>query len=105
MAGLSGDLLTFVADLLITFGLFSLAAGAFTAYFGSGKSRKIGVALIVLGVIVLALVVAMFLYDIGVDYRVELWSNVVQPALVHIVGAAVGAVLALVVFLVAIMKS
>lgn len=105
MAGLSGDLLVFLTDLLITFGVFSLLAGGFTAYFGSGKSRKIGVALIVLGVIVLALVAVMFLYDIAVDPNVELWSNIVYPALVHIIGAAIGAALALVVFLMAIMKS
>ncbi len=105
LAGLSGDLLVFLTDLLITFGLFSLAAGAFTAYFGAGKSRKIGVALLVLGVVILLLVALMFLYDIGVDPNEELWADVVYPALVHIVGAAVGAAVALVVFLVAIMKS
>ncbi|HEX9709375.1 MAG TPA: hypothetical protein VGB42_05355 [Candidatus Thermoplasmatota archaeon] len=105
LAGLSGDLLVFLTDLLITFGVFSLLAGGFTAYFGSGKSRKIGVALIVLGAVVLALVAAMFLYDIGVDPMVQLWPHIVYPALVHILGAAVGAAVALVVFLMAIMKS
>lgn len=91
--------------MLITFGLFSLASGAFTAYFGSGKSRKIGVGLIVLGLIVLLLVAVMFLYDIGVDPSIDLVKGIVLPALVHIIGAALGAVIALVVFLVAIMKS
>lgn len=105
MAGLSGDLLIFLTDLLITFGVFSLLAGGFTAYFGSGKSRKIGAVLIVLGVIILALVAVLFLYDIAVDPNVELWGGIVYPALVHIIGAAIGAALALVVFLVAIMKS
>lgn len=105
MAGLSGDLLIFLTDLLITFGLFSLAAGGFTAYFGSGKSRKIGAALIGLGAIVLLLVMVMFLQDIGVDPSVKLWPHIVYPALVHIIGAAVGAAVALIVFLVAIMKS
>lgn len=105
MAGLSGDLLVFLTDLLLTFGLFSLAAGAFTAYFGAGKSRKIGAALLGLGIAILVLVVLMFQMDIGVDYRVELWRDIVYPALIHIIGAAVGAGVALVVFLVAIMKS
>lgn len=105
MAGLSGDLLVFLTDLLIAFGLFSLAAGGFTAYFGSGKSRKIGVGLIVIGLIVVLLVAVMFLQDIGVDPKVELWANVIYPALVHIIGATLGAVAALAVFLVAIMKS
>jgi len=105
VAGLSGDLLIFLTDLLITFGVFSLAAGGFTAYFGAGKSRKIGAALLGLGVIILLLVAMMFLYDIGVDPRVELWSDIVYPMLIHLIGAAVGAGVALVVFLVAIMKS
>ncbi len=105
LAGLSGDLLVFLTDLLIAFGLFSLAAGAFTAYFGSGKSRKIGVALIVIGLVVILLVAVMFLQDIGVDPSVQLWANIVYPALVHILGAALGAVAALAVFLIAIMKS
>lgn len=105
MAGLSGDLLTFLTDLLITFGVFSLAAGGFTAYFGAGKSRKIGAALLALGVVILLLVMMMFLYDIGVDPNVKLWSDIVYPALIHLIGAAVGAGVALVVFLVAIMKS
>jgi len=101
----ASELIIFLTDLLLTFGLFSLLAGAFTAYFGSGKSRKIGVALIVLGLIVIVLVLAMFLYDLGVPHDAELWPDVVRPALVHIVGAALGAAVALVVFLVAIMKS
>jgi hypothetical protein len=105
VAGLSGDLLVFLTDLLITFGVVSLGAGAFTAYFGAGKSRKIGVALLAMGLVVLMLVAMMFLYDIGVDPAWELWADIVYPALVHIIGAAVGAGVALVVFLVAIMKS
>jgi hypothetical protein len=105
MAGLSGDLLIFLTDLLIAFGICSLAAGAFTAYFGAGKSRKIGAALLGLGLVVLLLVAMLFLYDIGVDPNVELFADVIFPALVHIIGAAVGAGVALVVFLVAIMKS
>jgi len=105
VAGLSGDLLIFLTDLLITFGVVSLGAGGFTAYFGAGKSRKIGVALIGLGLVMLMLVAMMFLYDIGVDNSVDLIGDVVFPALVHIIGAAIGGALALVVFLVAIMKS
>ena len=105
MAGLSGELLIFLTDLLVTFGVVSLLAGGFTAYFGAGKSRKIGVALLVLGLIVLLLVAMMFLYDMGVDPSVELWADVIWPALIHIVGAAVGALVALAVFLIAIMKS
>src|SRR5207247_11046901 len=43
---------TFVTILLLTFSLFLVITGAFTAYFGSGKSRKIGGGLLVGGLIV-----------------------------------------------------
>src|SRR5947209_17673238 len=49
------DWLTFLTILLLTFSLFLVITGAFTAYFGSGKSRKIGVGLLVGGVVVGAL--------------------------------------------------
>jgi hypothetical protein len=42
----------FLTVLLLTFALFMLLAGAFTAYFGSGKSRTIGIVLLVVGLIV-----------------------------------------------------
>ena len=42
----------FLTVLLLTFGLFMILAGAFTAYFGSGKSRMIGVVLLVVGLVV-----------------------------------------------------
>jgi hypothetical protein len=42
----------FLTILLLVFGLFLILAGIFTAYFGSGKSRTIGVALLVVGLVV-----------------------------------------------------
>src|SRR5205809_7349965 len=45
-------IMNFVTILLLTFSLFLVITGAFTAYFGSGKSRKIGVGLLVGGLIV-----------------------------------------------------
>src|SRR2546430_438942 len=39
-------IMNFVTILLLTFSLFLVITGAFTAYFGSGKSRKIGVGLL-----------------------------------------------------------
>ena len=46
------NLMEFLTVLLLTFGLFMVLAGAFTAYFGSGKSRIIGVVLLVVGLVV-----------------------------------------------------
>jgi len=93
----------FISVLLLTFGLFLLLAGAFTAYFGSGKSRAIGVGLLVLGLVMGIVVVLMFQFDI-VPVELEFWT-VLKDALVYIGSAVVGALIAIGVFLVAIMKS
>ena len=42
----------FLVILMLIFALAVLIAGLFTAYFGAGKSRKIGVVLILVGLIV-----------------------------------------------------
>ena len=42
----------FLTILLLVFGLFLILAGVFTAYFGSGKSRMVGVGLLVGGLVV-----------------------------------------------------
>ncbi len=95
--------LTFVTILLLAFALVLLIAGAFTAYFGSGKSRKIGAGLLVGGLgigIVWVLVVG------PMDYfgRFGLTEVVLQSILV-LLAAFVGAGAAIGLFLLAIMKS
>jgi uncharacterized membrane protein len=49
-------LMEFLTVLLMTLGLFLVLAGIFTAYFGSGKSRTIGVVLLVVGLLVAILI-------------------------------------------------
>ena len=93
----------FISVLLLTFGLFLILAGAFTAYFGSGKSRAIGVGLLVFGIVMGIVVLMMYQLDI-VPIELEFWT-VVKEALVYIGAALVGAAVAIGVFLVAIMKS
>jgi hypothetical protein len=93
----------FVSVLLLTFGLFLILAGAFTAYFGSGKSRAIGVGLLVFGIIMGIVVMLMYQLDI-VPIELEFWT-VIQESFVYIGSALLGAAIAIGVFLVAIMKS
>jgi len=93
----------FVSVLLLTFGLFLILAGAFTAYFGSGKSRMIGVGLLVFGIVMGVMVLMMFQLDV-VPIELEFWT-VIKDSLVYIGSALVGAAIAIGVFLVAIMKS
>jgi hypothetical protein len=92
---------TFLTILLLTFGLFLVITGAFTAYFGSGKSRKIGVGLLVGG-----LVVGVLWGWFAGPYQanVELFVIIVQSIGV-ILAAIIGAAAAIGLFLLAIMKS
>jgi hypothetical protein len=96
----------FLSILVLAFGIFSMIAGAFTAYFGTGRSRSIGGALIILGVIgfiILLWFMGMFGASVG---RPLVWdTSMVIAGFVAVIGALVGALVALGIFLVAIMKS
>jgi ABC-type uncharacterized transport system permease subunit len=95
----------FLTILLLVFGLFLILAGVFTAYFGSGKSRTIGVALLVVGLVVGVL--SAYFYHTGLlsggpsgHLGALIWE-----AFLVIVAAVIGALVAIGIFLVAIMKS
>jgi len=97
------DLMEFLTVLILVFALFMLLAGIFTAYFGSGKSRMIGVALLVIGLVVGILWIVMGFDDIDlIDVNL---SQVIWNAFLYILAGVLGALAAIGVFLVAIMKS
>ncbi len=93
--------MNFVTVLLLTFALFLVITGAFTAYFGSGKSRKIGAGLLVGGLVV---GIAWGYYVGPMSADVSLTTIVVQSIGV-ILAAVIGAAAAIGLFLLAIMKS
>lgn len=97
------DLMTFLTILLLTFALFLLITGAFTAYFGSGKSRKIGAGLLVGGLVV-GIVWALGVGPYNFIGSVRL-ADVILEAVVVIIAALIGAAAAIGLFLLAIMKS
>ena len=92
----------FITILLLTFSVVLLIAGAFTAYFGSGKSRKIGAGLLVGGLVIGVawawLVGPYNLFQIGL-------TTVVVQAIIVLLAAFIGAGAAIGLFLLAIMKS
>jgi len=94
---------TFVTILLMTFALFLVITGAFTAYFGSGKSRKIGAGLLVGGLIV-GIVWVLGVGPSNYVASVDLGGIVLQSIGV-ILAAVIGAAAAIGLFLLAIMKS
>jgi hypothetical protein len=97
------DVWAFLTVLILVFALFMLLAGIFTAYFGSGKSRMIGVALLVIGLVVGILWVVMGMDSVDI-IKVDL-SKVIGDAFLFILAGVLGALAAIGVFLVAIMKS
>ena len=102
------NIMDFLTILLLTFGLFMVLAGAFTAYFGSGKSRIIGVVLLVVGLVVAIFWIYATMYGgpnlFNISPRLQL-SNVIWSAFLNIIAAVIGALIAVGVFLLAIMKS
>jgi len=92
---------TFVTILLLTFALFLVITGAFTAYFGSGKSRKIGGGLLGGGLVIGVLWVIVM----GpLNSSFGLWDVVLQTVVI-LLAALIGAAAAIGLFLLAIMKS
>ena len=92
---------TFVTILLLTFALFLVITGAFTAYFGSGKSRKIGGGLLGGG---LAIGVLWVIVMGPLNSSFGLWDVVLQTVVI-LIAALIGAAAAIGLFLLAIMKS
>ena len=95
----------FLAILLLVFALFMILAGIFTAYFGSGKSRTVGVGLLAGGLVVGLLV--GYLYHAGTldQGNAGHLASLLWESFLVIVAAVIGALVAVGIFLVAIMKS
>jgi len=99
----------FLSMMVLVFGIASIIAGIFTAYFGSGKSRIVGGILIVIGALVFVIFMwgAGWLEGIMGSPQVEMlqFQNLILQGVVAIIGAIVGAAIALGIFLMAIMKA
>src|SRR5207245_5667059 len=93
--------LTYLTVVFLTFSLLLVTTGAFSAYCGSGKSRKIGVGLLVGGLVVGAL---WAWYAGPFSSSVNL-VNIIVESIGVILAAVIGAAAAIGLFLLAIMKS
>jgi hypothetical protein len=92
----------FITILLLTFSIFMILAGAFTSYFGTGKSRTVGILLLLVGVFVS---IAWLVTAKINSYTDPSLGLVIWGAFLSIVAAVIGAALALLAFLFAIMKT
>lgn len=95
----------FVSMLMLVFAIGAIIAGLFTAYFGSGKSRAIGGILLLIGLIVAVVFYNFATGDIWGSVMFEGKWDLVVDGIVAVVGAIIGALVALGVFLAGIMKA
>jgi len=99
----------FVSMLIVGIGVALLATGMFTAYFGAGKSQKIGFALLFLGAITLVFVIDMAFGTISVMPDQFAKNNddgnpIFMDALVSGVSALSGMIIGMFVILFVLMK-
>ena len=94
-----------ISMLMLVFAVASVIAGFFTAYFGSGKSRAIGAILIIIGLIVgIFFLWCVYLLPFLGTPPIKLAGTTI-PGVSALIGAIIGALIALGIFLLAIMKS
>ena len=93
----------FVSMLLIGIGVALLATGLFTSYFGAGKSQKIGLGLLVTGI--LAIIITYILtFEAGTGVTTQFDDEVFMDALVSGVSALAGMIIGMFVILFVLMK-
>lgn len=96
------EIMEFLSVLLMVFALVMVLAGIFTAYFGSGKSRTIGIILLVVGLVVGIL--WTYLAGISDIVNVQL-GTIIWNAFLYILAGLIGVLAAVGIFLLAIMKA
>lgn len=95
----------FSGILVLSFGLTILFSGLFTSYFGAGKSRKIGMGLVIVGLLTM-FAWTTITFGVTVFTTVDAWNADHMATGVAALGAGIlGLAAALVLFLVAIMRA
>ena len=99
------DLMTFVTLIVLAFAIVMVAAGAFAAILGSGKSRAFGGVMAIVGLIVFIVWAWLVGWsDISPFCGVELYETLYN-AIVNLIGVLIGALVAVGIFLVTVLKS
>lgn len=99
------DLVTFVSLIVVVFALVIFVAGAFAAIMGSGKSRTYGIVMALAGLIVGVLWTYLIIWS-GIEpfCNVDMYQ-LFYDAVVNLAGVLIGALVAVGIFLVAVLKS
>ena len=104
---MAGLVAYFLSMLTLVFAIASIIAGIFTAYFGSGKSRAVGAVLVIIGLLVFIIFLwgAELLSFMPAAPTILNFTGTILNGIVAVIGAVVGALIALGIFLLAIMKA
>lgn len=95
----------FSGVLVLSFGLTVLLSGLFTGYFGAGKSRKVGLGLVLVGLLVMFAWTTVT-FEVNIFGASSAWTaDQMLDGVAALVGGAVGGLVALALFLVAIMRA
>ncbi|MEM4728730.1 MAG: hypothetical protein QXH42_03075 [Thermoplasmata archaeon] len=101
LSGIGGE---FVVLLLLTFGLLLAVLGAFMLVWSRGSPRIYGAGFLCVGVVTIAaLVLALRSGALAPD--ADAVADIILPGVVHFLGIAVGAVLAVLLFIIAAVRS
>jgi hypothetical protein len=99
------DIWSFLTIIIFVFALVMMIAGIFSAYFGAGKNRAYGGVIFVVGLIV----GGVWAYLVGFSeiepfYAVPAW-DVMYDAIINLIAVLIGALIAIGIFLVVVLKS
>ena len=94
--------LRFLGTLVISAVVFVFTAGAFTLYFGRGRTRMGGAIMIVLSI---ALFAAFYVLVRLIAPNFSIVLEILEPALFFLLAMAIGAVIGLLIFLAILVKT
>ena len=95
----------FAGILVLSFGLTMLFCGLFTSYFGAGRSRKIGIGLVLVGLLTLFAWTSIS-FGVSILTPIDAWTaQQMGLGIAAVAAGALGGLVALGMFLVAIMRA
>ena len=99
------DIWSFLTVVIFVFALVMMIAGIFSAYFGAGKNRAYGGAIFAVGLIIgVVWAYLVGFSDIEPFCSVAAW-DVMYDALINMIAVVIGAIIAIGIFLVVVLKS
>lgn len=99
------DIWSFLTLIIFVFGIVMMIAGIFSAYFGAGKNRVYGGIIFAVGLIVSLIWAYLTIWsNITPFCDVDVW-DVIYNAIINLIGILIGALIAVGIFLVVVLKS